>query len=299
MELRHLRYYIAVAEEQNISRAAVRLHVSQPPLSRQIRGLEDELGVALLERIGKRVRLTEAGRSFLVKARRIVCDADTAVQQLREEFSQATRTLRIGFITPFLDDLVAPTVRDFRRLHPKLKVSLFELSPAAQIDRLGRRELDAAILGNIGESERSQFRIQSIWKGKMLMVLPEDHALAPRRSLKLATLADEPWVSLAEAFFPGRRGFLQGLCRAAGFEPRIVNEADSIPLMFASVAAGEGVAVLPAHAAKIPHAGCVLVPFTSRAPVTELLLVRPSTDDPPLAAFARLLSSRAARLAVA
>src|SRR6187549_2596836 len=161
MELRHLRYFIAVAEEQNVTRAAARLHLSQPPLSRQVRDLEEELGVDLLQRIGKSVRLTEAGKFFLTKAREIVCDAETAAQQLREQFGAVARTVRLGFIAPVLDDLVVPSVREFRQRHPKTKVSLFELPPRAQLDRLKDHELDAAILGNLSSDDCSRFQVES------------------------------------------------------------------------------------------------------------------------------------------
>ncbi len=297
MELRHLRYYIAVAEEQNITRAAARLHVSQPPLSRQIRDLEDEIGVNLLDRVGKSVRLTEAGRAFLVKARRIVCDAETAVQQLREEFGSAKRTLRLGFISPFTDDLIAPAVREFRKTHPRVLVGLLDLSPRAQLDRLRAGELDVAILGNIGEEDRARFRVQRLRRGKMVIVLPEGHALAGRKSVRLSALAAEPWVSLNEAFFPARRTFLQQACREAGFEPRILMELDSLPLMLASVAGGEGVGIMPAHAAKIAHAGCVLVNIAGAAPTTELLAVhRGDAGDEKLVALLQALHEQAVRL---
>lgn len=297
MELRHLRYFIAVAEEQNVTRAAARLHLSQPPLSRQVRDLEVELGVALFLRAGKSVRLTEAGRFFLTKAREIVCDAETAAQQLREQFGVAARTIRLGFIGPVLDDLVAPAVREFRQRHSKSKVSLFDLPPRAQLDRLRNHELDAAILGNLGEEDRTALRVETLWRGRMTLVLPESHRLTGRKSVKLALLAEEAWVSLADSFFPGRRAFLQEVCRRAGFEPDIRAELDSLPLMLATIAGGEGVGIMPVHAGKLPHAGCVLVPISGSVPVTELLLVTPrQSAGREVEAFLSLVKSRAAVL---
>lgn len=300
MELRHLRYFIAVAEEQNVTRAARRLHLSQPPLSRQIRDLEAELGVELLQRIGRSVRLTEAGRYFLDKARRIVCDAETTAQQLRELYSTAPRTLRAGFIGPVLDDLIAPAVRALRQRHPRTKVSLFELSPRAQLDRLANHELDVAVLGNLEPHDHERFSVRRLWSGRMILALPESHPLAGSRSVQLAALADAEWVSLAESSFPGRRALLQAACRRAGFEPRIVSEADTLPLMLASVAAGDGVALMPEHAAKVPHAGCALVPIRRPVPTIDLWLV---THDPvesrELEALIEALSGQAARGALA
>ncbi|MGV3660458.1 MAG: LysR family transcriptional regulator [Prosthecobacter sp.] len=278
VEFHQLRYFIAAAEDLSISAAAKRLHVTQPALSRQIAVLEAELGVALFDRIRKRIHLTEAGRFFLPKARQIVCDAETGAQQLREQFGKARRTLRLGFLTPFLDDLVAPAVREFRQRHPKAQVSLFELPPRAQLDRLRNHELDAAILGNISDSDRAFFTIRTLSRHKMVAVLPEDHALAKKKSIKLSALGREPWVSLSDVFFPGRREFLRSICQEAGFEPQIVNEADSLTLMLGAVTAGEGVAVMPAHAGKLPHSGCVIMPLAAPVPSSELLLVLPQQE---------------------
>lgn len=278
MEFHQLRYFIAAAEDLSISSAAKRLHVTQPALSRQIAVLEAELGVALSDRIRKRIHLTDAGRFFLSKARQIVCDAETGAQQVREQFGKARRTLRLGFLTPFLDDLVAPAVREFRQRHPKAQVSLFELPPRAQLDRLRNHELDAAILGNISDSERAFFDTRVLSRHKMTAVLPEGHPLTQKKTVKLAALSREAWVSLSDAFFPGRREFLRSICQQAGFEPQIVNEADSLSLMLGAVASGEGVAVMPGHARKLPHGGCVILPLAPPVPTSELLLVLPKQE---------------------
>lgn len=297
VEFHQLRYFIAAAEELSISAAAKRLHVTQPALSRQIAVLEAGLGVGLFDRIRKRIHLTDAGRFFLPKARQIVCDAETGAQQLREQFGKARRTLRLGFLTPFLDDLVAPAVREFRQRHPKAQVSLFELPPRAQLDRLRNHELDAAILGNLEERDRTQFEIHRLSKHKMAAVLPEDHRLAGKKSVQLKALSRESWVSLSDAFFPGRREFLRSICQGAGFEPDIATEVDSLSMMLGAVTAGEGVAVMPAHAGKLPHAGCVIVPLAAPAPTTELLLVLPKAEPSrELKTLTTLIAENAARI---
>lgn len=298
MEFHQLRYFIAAAEDLSISAAAKRLHVTQPALSRQIAVLEAELGVGLFDRIRKRIYLTDAGRFFLPKARQIVCDAETGAQQLREQFGKARRTLRLGFLTPFLDDLVAPAVREFRQRHPKAQVSLFELPPRAQLDRLRNHELDAAILGNISESDRAFFTTRTLSRHKMAAVLPEDHALAGKKSIKLSALKKEAWISLSDSFFPGRREFLRNLCASAGFEPEIVSEVDSLSMMLGAVTAGEGVAVMPDHTRKLPHAGCVFVPLAAPVPMTELLLVLPKVEaSRELVTLTSLIAELAAQIA--
>jgi DNA-binding transcriptional LysR family regulator len=278
VEFHQLRYFIAAAEDLSISAAAKRLHVTQPALSRQIAVLEAELGVPLFDRIRKRIYLTEAGRFFLPKARQIVCDAETSAQQLREQYGKARRTLRLGFLAPFLDDLVVPAVREFRQRHPKAQVSLFELPPRAQLDRLRNHELDAAILGNISENDRAFFTTRTLSRHKMAALVSEDHALAKWKSIKLAALKDERWVSLSDASFPGRREFLRAICQQAGFDPQIVSEVDSLSMMLGTVTTLGGVALIPEHASKMPHGGCVFVPLAAPVPMTELLLVLPKQE---------------------
>ena len=297
MQLHQLRYFTAAAEDLNMSQAAKRLHVTQPALSRQIAVLEDELGVPLFDRIRKRIYLTEAGRFFLPKARQILCDVETAAQQVREQFGNARHTLRLGFIAPFLDDLVAPAVREFRQRHANTQVSLFDLPPRAQIDRLRRRELDAAILGNIEDHQRGEFVIQRLSRHRMALALPSTHPLAGRKTVKLAALKHEPWVSLSDEFFPGRRDFLRAICARAGFEPRIAAETDSLSMMLGAVAAGDGVALIPSHSRKLPHAGCVFVPIAAPVPVTQLLLVMARQAAPlELQTLVRLIAEHAALL---
>jgi DNA-binding transcriptional LysR family regulator len=285
MEFHQLRYFVAAAEELSVSKAAERMHVSQPALSRQIRLLEEEMGLQLFDRIRQRIHLTEAGKFFLVKARQLLCDSEMAVQQTRENYGGVRRTLRLGFLSPFLDDLVAPVVREFQQRHARSKVSLFDLPPRAQLDRLRQHELDLGILANLSKHE-------------FIAALPEGHRLAGRKSVKLKELATDDWVSLSNAFFPKRREFLIETCGSAGFIPRIVAEMDSLPMMLAEIGTGGGVGLMPAHAAKLPHNGCALVPISSPKIYSELLLVRPKRVEPSpeMETLIALIAERAKKL---
>lgn len=278
MEFHQLRYFVAAAEELSISKAAERVHVTQPAMSRQIKLLEEEIGLRLFDRIRQRIHLTEAGTFFLEKARQVLCDTEMAVQRTREEFGGARKTLRLGFLSPFLDDLVAPVVREFQQRHGNSKVSLFDLPPRAQLDRLRLRELDIGILANLDDSERTSLKVCSLSKHRFIAVLPETHRLVKRKSLKLSDLSGEDWVSLSNTFFPKRREFLTEACAQAGFVPRIVMEAESLPMMLAEIGTGGGVGLMPGHAAKLPHAGCSLMKISAPVIETELLLVTPKGD---------------------
>jgi DNA-binding transcriptional LysR family regulator len=273
MEFHQLRYFIATAEELSITAAAKRLHLSQPALSRQILALEEELEVVLFQRIRKRIHLTEAGRFFLDRARQILCDTEMSVQQVRERFGVAKRTIRLGFLTIFLDDIVAPAVRALRKDSAMTGVALFELSPKAQLDRLRDGELDLALVGNIADEDRSRYTVRSLMRNPMAIVLPDDHGLAGRKQLALKELAGEPFVSLSDSIFPGRRQFLRRICQSQGFEPAIVEECDSLPLLLAAVSSGAGVALLPAHSGKLPHCGCVFVRMITPVVHAEVMAV--------------------------
>ncbi len=297
MQVHQLRYFVAAAEEMGISRAAEKLRVSQPALSRQIALLEDELGVALFLRSRQRISLSAAGRFFLPRAQRILCDLEAAAQQVGEQFGGEQRTLRLGFIGAFLDDLVAPATRDFMKTHPRTQVSLFDLPPQGQIERLRAGELDAAILANLDPRDQRRFRCVDLLRNRMAAVVPTSHAAAGAKSLRLAALGKEKWLSLSDAFFPGRRAFLEDCCRKAGFRPASVKDADTLPLMFAGIANGEGVGIAPLHASKLPHAGCAFIPISTPSIATQLLLVTAKDKkNSPLEALVSALTRQAAAI---
>ncbi len=287
MELHQLRYFVAAAEELSVTRASERLHVSQPALSRQISALEEELGVALFDRIRKRIHLTEAGKFFLPKARQILCDLETSSQQVREQFGSAKATVRIGILTPFLDDIVAPALKALRKGSRRFQVALFELAPRAQLDRLRDGELDVAVLGNLDEEDRARFATRRLMRARIAAVLPSDHRLAKRKQISLAELKGEYFVSLSDVAFPGRRQFLLATCRSQGFVPDLVEECDSLSLLLGGVSAGTGVALLPQHSSKLPHAGCVFVRL--KAPVVRIDVMAVFRDERSARANAELL----------
>lgn len=275
MEFHQLRYFVAAADHGGVSEAARRVHVSQPALSRQIKLLEEELGAPLFERVRQRIHLTGAGEVFLPRARRILLDAEEAKARVRAEFGKARPVVRLGFITPFLDDLVAPAVRAFQSTHEGIDVEFHDLPPRLLLERLAAEDLDLVLLGNFEKSDGEPFHVETLWSHRMEAVLPEGHGLARRRTLRLIELKDEKWISLADSHFPGRNAFFRSLCRRAGFVPRQVKDAESIPLLLAEVATGRGVALLPGHSSKLPHGGCRFVRISAPVLTSRLVLLRP------------------------
>ncbi|TAG10384.1 MAG: LysR family transcriptional regulator [Verrucomicrobia bacterium] len=294
MEFHQLRYFVAAAEEGSISRAASKLHLSQPALSRQIFLLEEELRVKLFERVKQRIVLNDAGRFFLNKAKHILRTAELSRRQVAEHFGVQSKQWRLGCISPLIDDLVIPVVKELKHRQPQASVTIFDLTPREQIERLKSGELDLAILGNMAAEDRLDVSVKKLCRQPMNAVLPDEHRLSKRKSIKLVELRDEAWISLAETFFPNRRTFFINGCDAAGFTPTMVSEEDSIPAMFVAIAMGHGVGLLPAHAKKISHHGCRFIPISTPVIHTELLLLTQKSPQPvALSQLVELIEQRA------
>ncbi len=245
MELRHLRYFVAVAEELHFTRAALRLNIAQPPLSQQIRALEGELGVQLFLRTRRSVALTDAGHTLLVRAREILAATQSLPGELQRVARGEVGLLRIGFsstlpLTKVLRDVVA----DHRRTHPDVALNLREMHSQQQFDGLLRGELDVGLV-RYNESAPEGIRLVVLRRDPLRLVLPARHRFARRRSVAIAECRDEAFIG-----FPGDAGtgtgpLLKRLCAQAGFEPRIAQEAREATTQIGLVAAGLGIAVLP------------------------------------------------------
>src|SRR5687767_2086529 len=186
MELRHLRYFVAVAEELHFGRAAVRLHVSQPPLSQQIKALEEELGVQLFQRTRRHVELTDAGRALLPEARAALEQAERAQRVAREAGAGARGRLVIGFVTSASYSVLPAAVRALRRAWPSVEVTLREMVPSAQLEALEWREIDVGLLRPPVDDARVE--VEVVLEEPLLVALPARSALARKRGLALGDL---------------------------------------------------------------------------------------------------------------
>ena len=250
MELRQLRYLVALADERHFTRAASREHVAQPALSQQIRRLEAEVGVGLVDRTTRRVALTEAGELLVTRARRALAEVDAALADLGELAGVRAGHLTIGAIPttgPFdLSGLVA----DFLALHPSVELSVREQTSDELADMLRLDQLDLAFLSATERIESHGLGLHQLVAEELVVLLPVDHELATRHVVRLVELADGPFVSYREG--TRLRELLECAARDAGFEPRIALESIEARRIRSLVSLGLGVAIVPRSEAEEP-----------------------------------------------
>jgi DNA-binding transcriptional LysR family regulator len=244
VELRHLRYFVAVAEAENVSRASLKLHVSQPPLSRQIRDLEDELGFPLLKRTAKSISLTEAGRTFLNEARAVLQRVDEGVKKARAVATAGETDLHVGYSpTPFAE-ILPKTLRAFRKAMPKVHVRLHDRSNKTVLDgvRDGRLQI-----GLITRSQKPgalrDVQYEELFRQRVCVAVAPQHAFARRRAIPLTEVAAEPLIGLTREDYPNYYDLLSIIFSKVKQKPSIIEEHDSMSGVMSAVEAGSGVAV--------------------------------------------------------
>lgn len=292
MELRHLRYFIAVAEELHFGRAALALGISQPPLSQQIQALEQEIGARLFERTNRRVELSEAGRLFLDEARRVLALVDKAADVARRAQLGELGELKIGFTSsaPF-NATIPQAIFSFRQRFPAVHLTLREMSSTQVADALLDDTIEIGIMRPLPLPDAlSEIELS---REPLVAVLSAKHPLAQSRDegLFLSALAQEPFVFFPRSYGSGLYAQLLSLSRDAGFSPHFAQEAGEAMTIIGLVAAGLGVSVLPASYQRIRVDGVVYRPLLDPAAVSAVWLVqRKDQRSPMAAAFVALLT---------
>ena len=282
IELRRLRYLVAVAEEGHLTRAAERLGIQQPPLTRQIRALETEWGVQLFERHPRGMRPTEAGRVVVAAARDILDRAarlgDTARRAARGEQGRlAVGYTSSGAVHPF----VSQRIRGFREAHPGVLLALAEDGTPELVQALREERLDAAFVRST-TSDASALRLELLFEEEMVAALPAGHALAnPPGRLALAALAEETFVFYRRPTGPGLYDAIVSACLAAGFSPQVGQEAPRMSSTLSLVAAGLGVSIVPASMQRMNVEGVVFAQLGEAAGLTAPLLLATRRGDRP------------------
>jgi DNA-binding transcriptional LysR family regulator len=272
MELRHLRYFLAVAEELHFGRAAARLHIAQPPLSQQIRQLEAELGYPLFLRTQRRVRITEAGAAFRDEARALLERLELAKAAAGRVARGEAGALAVGFVASATYALLPRLYRRFRERHPGVTLGLEEMSTAEQVEalRAGRIQVGLA-RPPVGDDT---LHVETLAEEPLVAALPARHPLAARARLPLRALAHEPFVLFPRHPRPGWIDVVQEACRAAGFRPAVAQEVLELSTAVTLVAAGIGVSLVPASAQGLRLDGVAYRPLQAPAPRTTLVALR-------------------------
>jgi len=277
MEFRHLRYFLALSEELHFGRAARRLNISQPPLSLNLRQLEESIGARLFHRNSKEVRLTAAGRAFVPAARALLDQAAEAGRHAREVDRGFEGRLRIGLVSSMLYRGLPELLREFQARHPQLRVVLRELNSQDQVMELMHGQLDAGFVHTMRvptDMSRLLFSTEPF-----VCCLPAAHPLAGARRLALKRLQEEPFVMFSRAASPDYYERVLAICSAAGFYPEVRHEVRHWLSVVTLVAQGLGVALVPAALKRSGIPGAVFVPVGTATARSEAFCVWRSADD--------------------
>ena len=259
MELRHLRYFVAVAEERNFTRAAARLHIAQPPLSRQIQQLEQDLGVALIEKGSRPLRLTEAGQFFLAHAKPLL-DQVRDLKAMTQRVGQLERTLAIGFVASTLYGQLPEIVRRYRERHPEVEVTLHEMTTVEQLKALKEGRIDVGF-GRIKSEDPSIRRIR-LRDERMVVALPSGHRLAERKEgVRLRELIHEPLLVYPKAPRPSFADQVLAAFSEANLAPDHVSEVRELQIAMGLVAAGQGISIVPESVLGMHHRNVAYLPI--------------------------------------
>lgn len=278
MEIRHLRYFIAVAEELHFGRAAQRLNICQPPLSQQIKDLEQELGVLLFHRKNKRISLTEAGAAFFEDAGEILKRVDLACERARSVARGTVGRIKMGLVMPALDTFVPIAIREFLFRNPGVAIQLLEMGTLAQLKALAAGDIQVGVV-RLFQQDTTGLAVEKIIEEPYVLAVPSKHRLASFKKVPLAELDGESLILFPRRTHPALYDKVIACCSAAGCTPRIEQEATTKVTAMALVAAGIGVALVPASAKKQRRSGVIYRPIVGDLPMVELSLVRKAETE--------------------
>lgn len=288
--LRELECFVAVAEELSFTRAARRLHLAQPPLSRHIRTLEERLGAKLFERQARTVAITAVGRLFYEESRGILAQLNRAGDLARRAAQGENDRLRLGFVSAVLGPEIGDVLRRFREDHPSVQIMLHDLPPAEQLEQIAEGRLDAGFVGLTPSKRLPGLKFLPWCRERLMVFLPSGHRLSARNRVDLADLREERFVAVANEAAPAFSALVHDLCRRAGYRPRIVLESQRAQAVAVMVAAGSGVALLPESLTQFSGRSAIAIPLKGTPEITHVFAVGPSEPSAPVQHLLRLLA---------
>jgi DNA-binding transcriptional LysR family regulator len=293
MELRYLKYFVTVAERQSFTRAAEELHVAQSAISQQIKSLEEELGVSLLHRTKRSVKLTAAGNAFLSEAKEILAHAELSKQIARRAARGETGSLAIGCVGAGASAFLPELIQSYRKRFPTVRVHLFEMTPEHQLHAFARERIDIGFMRAMAASDGKNFTQDRIYRDCLMLAVPDTHALARTKQVRLDKFAREDFVMFKRSEAPKLFDEMTQLCAKAGFIPQIVSEPPMIQTLLLAVAAGIGVAIVPGCVRSYRQPGVTILPVRPVSPVIDFVLIRPKGEpSPTVSAWLELVRER-------
>jgi DNA-binding transcriptional LysR family regulator len=268
-----LQAFMVVLEEHSVNRAAARLRMAQPALSRQIKVLEHEVGGLLFERRTSGMVPTALGHALAKSMGPVLHSYETALAQVRREARGQRSELRIGYLISASKPLLTPALESLRKAKPALQLKLFDLSPREQIEGLRAGDLDLALIGQEGAGAVQDFHSRKLCSVGVCAALAQSDPLAKKRRLALADLRDHPFIGIDEREMPGRNRWMTKLCRTAGFRPRFEHVIDGITHVLALVASESAVTLVPSYLNDFPHPDVKMIPLTDAHARWEFLLL--------------------------
>lgn len=279
MELRHLRYFVTLAEELHFGRAAQRLHIAQPPLSQQIRQLETELGFELFHRTKRKVQLSEAGQAFLGEVQQIFKQLEQAIQVGRQTNRGEMGQLIVGFVGSAAYNILPNILRTFRTSVPAVRLELHELTTNQQLRWLEEGRIDVGFVRPPIEEDTFNFEI--IFQESLIVALPETHLLANESHICLPSLKNEPFILFPRLLAPGLYDLIISLCQQAGFSPNVTQEAIQMQTIVSLVAGGLGIAIVPESLQNLQRTGVVYKTVQEPTPKAAIAIIWRQNDTSP------------------
>ena len=290
MELRHLRYFVAVAEALSFTKGAQKLHIAQPSLTRQIRDLEEDLGVHLFDRTKQRISLTHEGASFLVDAKRVLDLSEEIVESVRGASRHESPALNIGYVANLFYDLLPVTLAAFQRSFPNVPINLFDVSCGDQFRALEEGKLDLGFVGLREPIEELGLQFRPIAAYKTLVAVPRKNSLAKKSVIPLRELKPMFFIGMSEQSYPGYRRWLTRTCRKVGFSPKVLQDVDIERAVVQAVAAGLGVALLPEQVKRLPHEDVVFRELQPTVKTESCIAWKPDNPSVALKAYVNIVS---------
>lgn len=278
-----IRAFFAVVEEGSVNRAAVRLRVTQPALSRQMKSLENEIGGKLLDRGTAGVQPTNLGHELMKSMRPVVDRYDSAMADARRQARGIRSELRVGYLISAAPALLTPALARFRKAHPDLKLKLHDMSPREQIDALRAGELDIALVGQEGAGAERDFYSLKLRSFDVVAALSATDPLARCKQIHLRELNKHGFIGVDEHEVPGRNRWMISLCRTAGFKPRFLLIIDGITQVLSQVASESAVTLLPAYLSAYTHPDIVFVPVADTQAKWDCIVLTQRGRTPPAA----------------